>query len=106
LRTGITGLFLYQTVWPVPSSLPLVACHLGQKSQTVISIPSPNTCRSKNGWSCGFVQTVIDRMIGTTVNLLDTYLPALLSVIFANELPKEAIARVEAGFCAHDRSDE
>jgi hypothetical protein len=41
LRTGITRLFLYQTVWPVPSSLPLAACHLGQKSQTVISIPSP-----------------------------------------------------------------
>jgi hypothetical protein len=40
----------------------------------------------------------IDRMIGTTVNMLDTYLPALLSVIYANELPKEAVARVEAGW--------
>jgi hypothetical protein len=28
-------------------------------------------------------QEVIDRMIGTTVNMLDTYLPALLSVICA-----------------------
>jgi hypothetical protein len=43
-------------------------------------------------------QDVIDRMIGTTVNMLETYLPALLSVIYANEQPKEAIARVEAGW--------
>ena len=43
-------------------------------------------------------QDVTDRMIGTTVNMLDTYLPALLSVIYANELPKEAIARAEAGW--------
>jgi hypothetical protein len=42
-------------------------------------------------------QAVIDRMIGTTVNMLDTYLPALLSVIYANESPKEAVSRVEAG---------
>jgi hypothetical protein len=47
-------------------------------------------------------QAVID-MIGTTGW---TYLPALLSVIYANELPKEAIARVEAGFCGHDPGDE
>jgi hypothetical protein len=38
-------------------------------------------------------QAVIDRMIGTTVNMLDTYLPALLSVVYANELPKKAVAR-------------
>ncbi len=43
-------------------------------------------------------QAVIDRMIGITVNMLETYLPALLSVIYANESPKEAIARVEAGW--------
>jgi hypothetical protein len=49
---------------------------------------------------------VIDRMIGTAVNMLDTYLPAFLSVVYGNELPKEAIARVEARFCGHDRSDE
>jgi hypothetical protein len=41
-----------------------------------------------------------------TVRMLDTYLPALLSVIYANESPKEAIARVEAGFRGHDRGDE
>ena len=51
-------------------------------------------------------QAVIDRMIGTTVNMLETYLPALLSVIYANELPKEAIARVEAGWSGRDRGDE
>jgi hypothetical protein len=45
-------------------------------------------------------------MIGATVNMLDTYLPALLSVVYANELPKEAISRVEAGFRGHDRGDE
>jgi hypothetical protein len=45
-------------------------------------------------------QAVIDRMISTTVNMLDTYLPALLSVIYANDLPKEAVARVEARWCA------
>ena len=42
----------------------------------------------------------------STVNMLDTYLPALLSVIYANELPKEAVARVEAGWRGHDRGDE
>ena len=47
-------------------------------------------------------QAVLDRMIGTTVNMLDTYLTALLSVIYADELPKEAIARVEAGSVGRD----
>ncbi len=37
---------------------------------------------------------------------LFTYLPALLSVIYANEQPKEAIARVEAGWSGRDRGDE
>ncbi len=45
-------------------------------------------------------QEVIDRMIGAAVNMLDTYVPTLLSVIYANDLPKEAVARVEAGWCA------
>ena len=43
-------------------------------------------------------EEVIDRMIGTTLNMLDMYLPAFLSVIYANELPKDAIGRVEAAF--------
>jgi hypothetical protein len=41
-------------------------------------------------------EEVIDRMISTTLNMLDMYLPAFLSVIYANELPKDAIGRVEA----------
>lgn len=41
---------------------------------------------------------VIDRMISTTLNMLDMYLPAFLSVIYANELPNDAIGRVEAVF--------
>ncbi len=40
-------------------------------------------------------QDVIDRMIGTTVNMLETYLPALLSVIYANEEPADAVRRVK-----------
>ncbi len=42
-------------------------------------------------------QAVIDRMIGTTVNMLETYLPALVSVIYAKESRKEAIRGVEWG---------
>jgi hypothetical protein len=42
---------------------------------------------------------VIDRLIGTTMNMLDIYLPAVLSVIYGNELPKDAIRCVEAGRC-------
>jgi hypothetical protein len=37
----------------------------------------------------------IDRMIGTTMNMLNLYLPAVLSVIYGNELPKDAIGSVE-----------
>jgi hypothetical protein len=39
---------------------------------------------------------VIDRMIGTAISMLDMYLPAFLSVIYANEFPLDAIRRVEA----------
>jgi hypothetical protein len=42
-------------------------------------------------------EEVIDRMIGTAINMLDMYLPAFLSVIYGNELPKDAIRCVEAG---------
>ncbi len=48
-------------------------------------------------------EDVIDRMIGTAINMLDMYLPAFLSVIYANELPKDAVGRVEA---AYRRSSE
>jgi hypothetical protein len=43
-------------------------------------------------------EEVIDRMISTTLNMLDMYLPAFLSVIYANELPKDAVGRAEAAF--------
>ncbi len=43
-------------------------------------------------------EAVIDRMIGTAVNMLDTYLPALLSVVYGNEEPADAIRQAEAGF--------
>ena len=42
-------------------------------------------------------EEVIDRLIGTTMAMLDLYLPAFLSVIYGNEEPKDAIAYVEAG---------
>ena len=44
-------------------------------------------------------ETVIDRLLGTTMSMLDMYLPAVLSVIYGNELPKDAIRCVEAGRC-------
>jgi hypothetical protein len=45
---------------------------------------------------------VIDRLIGTTICMLDRYLPAVLSVIYGNELPKDAIRCVEARWRAVD----
>ena len=44
-------------------------------------------------------ETVIDRLLGTTMSMLDMYLPAVLSVIYGNELPKDAIRCAEAGRC-------
>lgn len=38
----------------------------------------------------------IDRLIGTTMHMLDMYLPAFLSVIYGNEMPEDAIRHVEA----------
>jgi hypothetical protein len=46
---------------------------------------------------------VIDRMIGTAVNMMETYLPAFMSVVYGNEEPVDAIRRVEAGFCGQTR---
>ena len=49
---------------------------------------------------------VIDRLISTTLTMLDTYVPAVLSVVYGNELPKDAIRHVEAGpFSQNDGSD-
>jgi hypothetical protein len=40
---------------------------------------------------------VIGRLIGAALATLDMYLPAILSVIYGNETPKDAIRCVEAG---------
>jgi len=39
---------------------------------------------------------IIRRIIGLVLHMLDTYLPAVLSVVYGNELPKDAISCVEA----------
>ena len=39
---------------------------------------------------------VIDRMIGTAVKMMETYLPAFLAVLYGNEAAEDAIRRVEA----------
>jgi hypothetical protein len=38
---------------------------------------------------------VIRRTFGAAITILDLYLPALLSVIYGNELPRDAISRAE-----------
>lgn len=50
-------------------------------------------------------ESVIDRLITTTMAMLDMYLPAFLSVIYGNELPKDAIRCVEAGRCGHSEAE-
>lgn len=47
----------------------------------------------------GLGSSVIDRLISSTMAMLDMYIPAVLSVIYGNELPKDAIRCVEAGRC-------
>ena len=47
----------------------------------------------------GIGDGVIDRLITVTMAMLDMYLPAVLSVIYGNELPKDAIRCVEGGRC-------
>jgi hypothetical protein len=37
----------------------------------------------------------IQRLMGTTIAMLNMYLPAFLSVVYGNELPKDAIRHVE-----------
>ena len=41
-------------------------------------------------------------MLGTTMAMLDLYLPAILSVIYGNELPGDAIRHVEPARKAND----
>lgn len=38
---------------------------------------------------------LVGRLIGTTLAMLDRYMPAILGVIYGNELPVDAIRRVE-----------
>lgn len=45
----------------------------------------------------GLEDQVIDRLMGVTMTMLDTYLPAVLSVVYGNELPADAVRCVEAG---------
>ncbi len=40
-------------------------------------------------------EQTIQRLIGTTIAMLNVYLPAVLSVIYGNELPIDAIRHVE-----------
>ena len=46
----------------------------------------------------GLDDEVIGRLMGLTMAMLDTYLPAVLSVVYGNELPKDAIRCAEAGY--------
>ncbi len=41
-------------------------------------------------------RNVVDRLIARTNSVLDAYFPAVLSVIYGNELPSDAIRQVEA----------
>ena len=50
-------------------------------------------------------ERVIDRLISTTMAMLDMYLPAFLSVIYGNELPKDAIRCAEAGRCGRTETE-
>ena len=52
------------------------------------------------------VEDVIDRLIYTTMAMLDQYVPAFLSVIYGNEEPKDAIAYVEAASCRGEQASE
>jgi hypothetical protein len=47
----------------------------------------------------------IDRLMGTTMAMLNTYLPAILSVIYGNELPKDALKQAEPGRFHVDEGD-
>jgi hypothetical protein len=53
----------------------------------------------------GLEEGTIDRLIGTTMSMLDMYLPVILSVIFGNELPKDAIQFAEGGRDGRDEAE-
>jgi hypothetical protein len=48
----------------------------------------------------------IQRLFGVTIAMLDTYLPAVLSVIYANELPADAVRQVEPKRSKSDDADD
>ena len=53
--------------------------------------------------SCGILDDdTIHRLLGTTLAMLDRYVPAILSVIYANESPEDAIRCVEADLAKPD----
>ena len=47
----------------------------------------------------------IERLIGTTMSMLNIYLPAVLSVIYGNELPKDAVRHAEPGRYVSDENE-
>jgi hypothetical protein len=47
----------------------------------------------------------IQRLMGTTLAMLNTYLPAILSVIYGNELPADAVRQAEPGRFGVNESD-
>ena len=47
----------------------------------------------------------IQRLIGTTMAMLNTYLPAVLSVIYGNELPKDAVRHADPERFGVDESE-
>ncbi len=47
----------------------------------------------------------IQRLLGTTMAMLNTYLPAILSVIYGNELPMDAVRQAEPRRQAVDDSE-
>ena len=47
----------------------------------------------------------IQRLLGTTMAMLNAYLPAVLSVIYGNELPQDALRHAEPGLFGVDESD-
>jgi hypothetical protein len=46
----------------------------------------------------------IQRLIGTTMSMLNVYLPAILSVIYGNELPQDAVRHAEPGRFVSDEN--
>ena len=44
----------------------------------------------------GFSHELVHRLVHTALAMLDRYLPAIMSVIYGNDEPKEAVCRVEA----------